>query len=407
MEKISVSGVLAPPSDTLASKSSRIEAIDLVRGLVMVIMVLDHVRDFFHEFRQFDPTDLAKTTPILFFTRWITHYCAPIFVFLSGASAYLHGSRLPSRRDLSLFLLSRGFWLIVLELTVINFGWWFNVHFQTTLFQVIWAIGISMVCMAGIIHLPYSLMLALGLIIVFGHNLLDTLSFPPESGWYPVWSLIHQPALLRIGENHFILLAYPMLAWLGVMLVGYCLGRLYQQGWDADRRGKWLWRLGAAVLVLFVVIRTINLYGDPRHWTMQKNALFTVLSFLNTTKYPPSLLYILMTLGPCLLLLYWVEGKTSNLTKILVIFGKVPLFYYILHIYLIHIVAILTAISAGFTWNDFDFTASLGGMPAGFGYNLGRVYLIWFCIVAILYPPCKAYGRYKSEHRTTWWLSYL
>jgi uncharacterized membrane protein len=394
------------PAPILAGKK-RITSIDLLRGLVMIIMALDHTRDFFHiTAHTQDPTDLAITTPILFFTRWITHFCAPVFVFLAGTSAFLYGHRMQNKLQLSKFLLSRGLWLILLEVTIINFGFWFDVTFSFTVLQVIWAIGISMICLAGFIHLPFRFLLGVGLLIVFGHNLLDGISPPTGTFAAVLFSILHQPAPHPLDASHTIMVMYPVLPWIGLILVGYCFGYLYRPDFDESFRKKILLQVGLGCIVLFIILRAINFYGDPTPWSTQNTFTYSLLSFLNTTKYPPSLLYLLMTIGPALLFLRFIEGKKGELLKVFDVFGRVPLFYYILHFYTIHTFALLAALTAGYTWSDFQFTRTFGGLPEGFGYGLGRVYLVWICVVAILYPICKRYNRFKSKS-TSVWVSYL
>lgn len=398
--------VLVKDSPTLVGKK-RITSIDLLRGLVMIIMALDHTREFFHvTAHTLDPTDLATTTPFLFFTRWITHFCAPVFVFLAGTSSYLYGYRIQKASQLSMFLLTRGIWLIFLEITIINFGFWFDISFSFTVLQVIWAIGVSMVCMAGLIYLPFRTLLAIGLIILFGHNLLDGIQFSAGSFASVFFSLLHQRSPFQLNATHSIFVMYPVLPWIGLMVTGYCFGYLYRPDFDDTQRRKLLGKLGLLCIGLFIGIRGINVYGDPALWSQQLSFTYTFLSFFNTTKYPPSLLYILMTIGPALLFLRFIEGRKGELLKVFEVFGRVPLFYYILHFYVIHIFALMAALSAGYTWNDFHFNRTFGGLPEGFGYGLARVYLIWICMVAILYPICKRYNQFKSRSKSVW-VSYL
>jgi uncharacterized membrane protein len=398
--------VLVQDAPVLVEKQ-RIASIDLLRGLVMIIMALDHTRDFFHSTAHtLDPTDLSTTTLLLFFTRWITHFCAPVFVFLAGTSAFLYGHRLQSKSQLSIFLLTRGLWLIFLEVTIINFGFWFDISFGFTVLQVIWAIGVSMIFLSGFIYLPFPAILATGLIIVLGHNLLDTVSFSAGTNAALLWSVLHQPGSFQLDTTHTILVMYPVLPWIGLMTTGYCFGYIYRPGFDDIRRRSLLWQLGLLCILLFVIIRAINIYGDPVSWSKQHSFLYSLLSFLNTTKYPPSLSYILMTIGPALLFLRFIEGKKGDLLRVFNTFGRVPLFYYILHFYTIHIFALLAALSAGYTWSEFHFGSTFGGLPEGFGYGLGRIYLIWICIVAVLYPACKRYNKYKSRNKS-FWASYL
>src|SRR5688572_11376707 len=312
------------PSQPVIPTKRRIDSIDLLRGIVMVIMMLDHTRDFVHRdvLLGFDPTDLSKTNLILFFTRWITHFCAPIFVFLAGTSTYLQFVRGKSKGDLSRFLVTRGLWLIFLEFTVIRISVTFNFDYRFLgMLQVIWVIGVSMIVLAALIHLPLRLVGAFGIAMIVLHNLLDRFHV---QGWQgpnsPVpgfgaklFILLHQPfePVPVVGfPSPVIFVIYPLIPWVGVMAAGYAFGAIYK--WDAQRRGRWLVRLGILATVLFVVLRAINLYGDPSHWSRQGTFVFTILSFLNTTKYPPSLLFLLMTLGPAFLALAGFESNKAS-----------------------------------------------------------------------------------------------
>jgi uncharacterized membrane protein len=401
---------ISADTDLLVEKP-RIASIDVMRGIVMVIMALDHVRDFFHQGAfAYNPTDMATTTPAIFFTRWITHYCAPAFVFLAGTSIFISSQR-KSKKELSMFLLSRGLWLILLEVVVVRFGLFFNLYYDITVFQVIWVIGASMVCMAALIHLKYPLVLALGLLITLGHNLTDGIQLQPGDNFYFVWAFLHQTGFLNVSADKNFLVFYPLLPWLGIMILGYCLGVLYSKGYSQETRIKLLMRLGLIATGLFIIIRAINIYGDPAPWSMQANSLFTVMSFLNTTKYPVSLLYTLMTLGPVLIILSVMERIKirSSILKPLEVFGRVPLFYYVLHFYLIHFVSLLLFMQKtgkSFSELDFHFTKSFGGITAEGGYALRWAYVIWILLVIALYPVCKWYNKYKSTHKQ-WWLSYV
>lgn len=387
--------------------SSRIGSIDLLRGIVMVIMALDHVRDYFHADNfLYSPTDLTKTSGVLFFTRWITHFCAPVFVFLAGTSVYLM-SRKKSKKEVSVFLLKRGVWLIFLDLVILTFGWTFDITFQTLILNVIWMFGMSMIVLAALIHLPLKTVLWASLIMVCGHNLLDgfTVEGNPEAFG---WAVLHEQDFFSLG-NRQILVAYPLIPWIAVMALGYCLGSLYTPGYDPVQRKKILVLAGSLAILLFIVLRVTNIYGDSSHWSQQDSALFSFLSFLNTTKYPPSLLYLTMTLGPALLFLAFTERVQNKISKILSVYGRVPLFYYVVHIYLIHVLAMLAAsLVPGYNWRDLT-----GEMPwfaeklKGFGFSLGVVYLVWITVVAALYPLCRRYDVYKQQHKEKKWLSYL
>jgi uncharacterized membrane protein len=397
------------PADALQEKkrSFRVESIDLLRGLIMIIMALDHVRDYIHaDALVYSPTDLTQTTPLLFFTRWITHFCAPIFMFLSGTSAYLVGIR-KGRNALARFLLTRGLWLIFLEMTVINFAWYFNVTFPVVNFIVIWALGISMIFLAALVYLRIPVILVISLVMIFGHNLLDSIQVPGDGSHAIGWSFLHQQNIYFKG--HFTLfIGYPIIPWIGVMSLGYCLGTLYSNAFSAAKRKRWLMGFGLAAIVLFIIIRYINQYGDSFHWSHQKSAVFTLLSFLNVSKYPPSLLYILMTLGPALVFLSLTENSRSWLAERIKVIGRVPMFYYLVHIYIIHIIALFATYFCGHTPNDMVLTAWIDFEPKlnGYGFSLGVAYLVWASLVIILYFLCRWYDRYKRTHKH-WWLSYL
>jgi uncharacterized membrane protein len=375
----------------------------------MIIMALDHVRDYFHAGAfLYDPLDLDKTTPVLFFTRWITHFCAPVFMFLAGTSASLVGQK-KSKKDLSLFLLKRGLWLVFLELVIVNFGWNFAIGFPTILFIVIWALGVSMIALAALIHLPKTLVLVVGILLVAGHNLLDGIHV--EGNNLPAfgWSLLHEPNFFT-WEGKSLFIGYPLLPWIGVMALGYCLGDLFKSSYPAEKRKKSLLLLGCSAIGLFILLRLTNIYGDPSHWSPQTSSFYTFLSFIKTSKYPPSLLYILMTLGPALLFLAFTENSNNAVTKFVSVYGRVPMFYYILHIYLIHLFAMIG--SELFT--KVDWRIWILNQPVwfndglkGYGFSLGVVYMVWLVIVIGLYPLCKMYDRYKLNHKEKWWLSYL
>ncbi|HTH57104.1 MAG TPA: heparan-alpha-glucosaminide N-acetyltransferase domain-containing protein [Cyclobacteriaceae bacterium] len=390
------------------TKSIRIESIDLLRGIVMIIMAIDHVRDYFHaDAFLFNPTDLSRTSTVLFFTRWITHFCAPVFVFLAGTSAYLVGIR-KGKAELSAFLFKRGIWLIVLEFTVINFSWFFNVHFSFIALTVICALAMGMILLSVAIYLPFRAMVIVGLILVAGHNLFDGLRLPNESSLVEIYSVLFRPYVFQLG--HFtVFTGYPILPWAGVMLLGYCFGSLYTPSVDAAQRKKILVRLGVAAIVTFIVVRFINAYGDPFRWEPQSSAFYTFLSFINVTKYPPSLFYILATLGPAFLFLAWAEKIKGRISRYVVALGRVPMFFYIVHIYAIHLLALIAALATGFTLSDMTFTTWITDSPnlKGYGFSLGFVYLVWLAIVLGLYPLCLWYERYKTAHKEKWWLSYL
>ena len=390
-------------------KSSRIHSIDILRGLVMVIMALDHVRVYFHLGAIVsDPLDLETTTPFLFMTRFVTHFCAPVFIFLTGTSASLYGQN-RSKKQLSKFLLTRGLWLIFVEIVIMNFLWWFDPSYSFINLQVIWAIGLSMIFLSFLIYLPFSVLIGLSLVIVFGHNLLDGITVQGYSFSSILWYIFHQSQFLPIGEQRVVAFYYPALPWIAVMSLGYCFGTMYHKGFDQVKRKKNLLKLGFSSIVLFLLIRYINVYGDMVPWSQQKDLLFTLLSFINVSKYPPSLLYILITIGPTFLVLYFLEGVQSKVTDFLLVFGRVPFFYYLMHVFFIHAAALLTLAALGNDWRlmIFDSASFATNKMANYGYSLGIVYLVWVLIVAVLYPFCKKYMQYKLGHPEKWWLSYL
>lgn len=389
-------------------KKYRIQSIDLLRGIVMVIMALDHVRDYFHinATTTNDPTNLDTTTPILFFTRFITHYCAPTFVFLAGTSAFLYG-RNKTKKQLFKFLFSRGLWLIFVEIVIMNLLWWFDISYGFINLQVIWAIGLCMVLLSFIIFLPRKIILLLGLLMVFGHNALDGITAQGTEPLSVLWYIIHQFQFVMIGGRLFGFM-YPIVPWVAVMSLGYIFGSLYHREFSAEQRKKWLLWLGFGCLALFVLIRGMNSYGDLVPWTEQRNGVYTFLSFLNVTKYPPSLSYLLVTLGPGFLFLFISERWQNKITDFFLVFGRVPFFYYVIHVFIIHLAAVLVLMALGKDWTILvNSNMILGNGMQGYGYPLSVVYLIWIIVVIGLYFPSRWYMRYKANNRDKWWLSYL
>jgi uncharacterized membrane protein len=381
---------------------TRIESVDVVRGVIMIIMALDHARDFFGIPGQ-NPTDLSTASAALFLTRWITFFCAPVFFLLTGTGAYL-SLRRKTRPELARFLFTRGVWLIFLELVVLRcLAYQFNADYRVTMLLVIWALGWAMITLSALVRFPAAVATTFGVVLIAGHNLLD--SFRPASA---LWSILHAPGFVVNSPDHVVFVAYPLIPWIGVTAVGYGLGQIY--GWDAGRRRAFLVRLGVALSLAFIVIRAINVYGDPSRWAVQKSALFTVLSFLNVTKYPPSLLFLLMTLGPAMLLLRAVDGGTPRWLRPALIIGKVPLFYYVLHFALIHALAVLVCYirygSAHWMFESPDLGHYPFSAPPGWGYSLLIVYVVWACVVAAMYPLCRWYAGVK-QRRNDAWLSYL
>lgn len=396
----------APAADLSVTRSAyRVESIDLLRGLVMVIMALDHTRDFFHApaFTD-DPLNLQTTTPVLFFTRFITHFCAPVFVFLAGTSAYFQSLR-KSKKELSLFLIKRGLWLVFIEIFIMSLAFTFNPQYHNIFFQTIWAIGTSMIVLGLAIWLPFKAILAIGLLIVFGHNLLDFAEQNhqgPYPGW---WEILHRPAFFRWGNTNLIFL-YPILPWIGLMMVGYCFGRLFRQS-SPEQRMKRLTLIGGGLILFFIALRATNAYGDPDPWSVQKNATYTFLSFLNVHKYPPSLLFMCVTIGPALLFLAWAGNAKNWFTRFFTVFGRVPFFYYVLHFYVLHIVSAALFMARGHSFSEgINSPTAFRFLIPGEGYDLGIVYLVWIAVVLALYPLCKWFSDYKLKHKD-WWLSYL
>lgn len=388
---------------------SRVESIDLLRGTVMIFMALDHVRDYFHWGAfHYDPTDLSKTSVVLFFTRWITHYCAPTFVFLAGTSAFIVGTR-KGTKELSVFLLKRGLWLIFLELVVVNFGWFFNIHLPLLGLLVIWAIGFGMLMLAAFVYLPWQVILTAGVILVAGHNALDGYHVAGDGAWAMTWSVLHEFNFFNLSTGQTLLTGYPVIAWTGVMFLGYCFGKFYTPSFDPSRRKKILIYLGSSAIVLFIVLRFINGYGDSNHWSTQSSPLYTFLSFLKVSKYPPSLLYVLMTLGPGILFLALTEDHIGAFARKITVLGRVPMFYYLVHIYLIHIFAMAAAVFAGYSPSVMILNTWVNNSPdlTNYGFGLGATYLVWIGLLIVLYPLCQWYDAYKMNHREKWWLSYL
>jgi uncharacterized membrane protein len=380
-------------AEVATSKRVRLDSIDVLRGVVMILMALDHTRDFFSN-RGFNPTDPASTTIPLFFTRWITHFCAPIFFLLTGTGAYL-SLRRKSRRELSTFLVTRGLWLIFLELVVFRcFGWQFNFDYHVTVLNVLWALGWAMIVLSALVYLPAWLVTCFGAVMIATHNLFDGVQSSN-----PLWTILHSPNFLVNTPRHIVVVPYALIPWVGVTAVGYGLGQVFR--WDSNRRERFLLRLGLAFTAAFLVIRGIDRYGDPLPWTTQKSAVFTVLSFLNTSKYPPSLLYLLMTLGPAMLVLWAVDGRTPGFLRPALTVGKVPMFYYLLHVPLIHLIAVIVCYArygqAHWMFESDTLRNFPVSFPPGWGYSLPVVYMIWALVVLALYPLCSWFAELKRR----------
>ena len=388
-----------------AINKPRIESIDLLKGLAMLIMAIDHVRDYFHYSAfLFAPADPTQTTLPIFFTRWITHFCAPAFSFLAGTSAYMVGRR-KSKNELASFLLKRGLWLVFIELTIVAFGWFFDVHFGMLGLLTIWSLGISMIFLAGLIYLPINFILIFSVVLIFGHNLLDTIHFPGNM----YWAMLHEQSFFKLNTQTLLIVGYPIIPWIAVMSLGYYFGRFYEKSYDENKRKKLFNLIGSFALVVFLVLRVTNFYGDSKLFTHYGSFSKNLVSFLDPQKYPPSLLYLLMTLGVAFLILANTEKLKGKAVDFFCTFGRVPFFYYILHIYLIHLLAMLFAQLTGFGWINMILTSWITYMPGlkGYGVSLWAVYAIWMGIIFFLYPICKKYDTYKQNHKDKWWLSYL
>jgi uncharacterized membrane protein len=374
----------------------------------MIVMALDHVRGYFHyDAFIYSPTDLSQTSVPLFFTRWVTHYSAPVFVFLAGISAYLFGYK-KSRKELSIFLLTRGLWLVFVELFIVSLFRSFNPTYPYLNLQVIWAIGICMIIMSALIYLNRNLILLTGVLLITTHNLFDTIHVPGNNFPAVLWAMLHDAKHFTFGSLD-IYIRYPVLPWIGVMILGYYLGNLYTADFNPGTRRKILLLTGLGAIALFIILRSGNLYGDAATWSEQKNVVYSFLSFLNITKYPPSLLFILITLGPALVLLFLMEKPINKWTGKIVVFGKVPMFYYLAHILLIHILAVIAALLSGHS-DMIILYKPVNDIVAlkGYGFNLITVYIVWIGLIMLLYPFCKWFARYKKTHSPEyWWLGYL
>jgi uncharacterized membrane protein len=384
----------------------RLESIDVLRGIVIILMTIDHVRDFFGA--PGNPTDPARASAALFFTRWITHLCAPVFFLLTGTGAYL-ARRHRTTGELSRFLWTRGLWLIVLELTVLrSFGYQFNVDYRVTMLVILWALGWSMIALSALVYLPPPAVAAVGVAMIVLHNLADGIKAASLGAFGPFWTMLHAQGVVVATPRFLVFAAYPIVPWIGVTAAGYGLGVVFD--WSAERRQRFLLRLGVGLALGFVALRAINVYGDPVRWTAQASATRTLLSFLNTTKYPPSLLFLLMTLGPASLLLWLLDRGTPRVLRPALVIGQVPLFYFMLHLPLIHLLAVIVAgvrygqvhwLFESPTLAQYPFTR-----PPGWAYSLAVTYAIWAAVVLMLYPLCVWFAGVRRR-RGDWWLSYL
>ena len=407
MTSLPVTRESRPRAASHPTSPPRLESIDVLRGTVMFIMALDHVRDFFGH-PGVNPTDPAHATVALFFTRWVTHFCAPVFFLLAGTGAFLALRRKP-KAELSRFLLTRGAWLLLLDVFVVRcFGLQFNVDYRVTVLIVLWALGWAMIVLAGLVFLPVRATLGFGVVMVAVHNAFDNVSPAAFGALAPLWSILHVPGLLFATPRVTVVVSYPLIPWVGVTAVGYGLGQVYL--WPAERRRAFLLRLGLALCAAFVALRALNLYGDPAPWSPQASAVRTALSFLRTVKYPPSLLFLLMTLGPALLLLGALDRGTPALLRPALVFGRVPLFYYVMHMPLIHLVAVGVCL-ARYGTAHWMFESPRPDLipftpPPGWGFDLPVVYLVWLAVVLALYPLCRWFAAVKQRSDAPW-LSYL
>ncbi len=413
MTATDVSAAMPAPSAQL-SAGARISEIDLLRGLVIVLMALDHVRDYFHASAFGNPLDPETTTPWLYTTRWITHLCAPTFVFLSGVSAYLQFAKGKTTPSLSMFLLTRGLWLIFLEITVLSFGWSFGFPYVFFL-QVIWAIGWSMIALAALIWLPRLVVLAIGIAITVGHNALDPISAETAGA---IWTFLHDGGPIFVGQQPIGLAGYPLLPWIGIIALGYGMGAVFTDA--PQKRDRHVLLIGLAMLAAFLVLRWLNIYGDPqfatgpeaiaRDWREQTTVGAAIMVFLDVQKYPPSLMFTLATLGVVLTLFPFLSKLPAALRSVLNTFGAVPFFFYVLHIYLIHLLAIAANLAMGRDPSGlFDYMINVFTAPEklqGLGFSLPWVYVAWIVVLALLYPLCRYWQGLKARRRD-WWLSYL
>lgn len=395
---------MTTPSAVPETKSARprLDAIDVTRGIIMIIMALDHTRDYFGIPGQ-NPTNMATTTVALFFTRWITHFCAPTFFLLTGTGAYLSLQK-KTTGELSQFLLTRGLWLIFLEAVIMRcFAYQFNFDFRVTLLIVLWGLGLTMIVMAALVRFPVIVSTVFGIAVIVLHNAFDGVTWSN-----PLWTILHSPGFLVNSPDRVVFVTYPLIPWVGVTAIGYSLGQVYS--WSVEARRTFFMRTGIALIVAFLVMRTLNGYGDPSRWSVQGSSVMTVVSFLNTTKYPPTLLFLLMTLGPVMFLLRAFENGIPSLFKPALVFGRVPLFYFIFHFFFIHFLAVIVcyALNGSAHWmfespdmNSYPFTP-----PPNWGFSLPIVWAVWMFVVICAYPLCRWFAALKQRRRDPW-LSYL
>jgi len=402
----------ASPIPVQPVPAPRIQSVDALRGAIMMLMAIDHIRDYVaRSAQQFSPTDLTRTTPAIFLTRWITHFCAPVFMLTAGLGAYFWMTRgHHSKGELSRLLISRGIWLIVLEVTILRIILFSQISLTANpvILMILWAIGISMIALAGLIYLPMRVLAAVSIAIIALHNLLDNVSALRfgRAAW--IWDILHQQNVFAFHGIRFVT-SYPVLPWIGVMAGGYCLGTVFE--WNAHRRRSFLVRTGLALAAAFILVRAVNIYGDPSPWSHLASPVFTVLSFLNVTKYPPSLDFLLMTLGPAMIVMASLETFHFHSTNPLIVFGRVPFFYYGAHLLSAHLIEIgMNFVRYGAKPFLLLAPPSMGSsrdlFPVDFGFPLWTVYVVWVVVLLLLYPACRWFARLKRR-RHDWWLTYL
>lgn len=385
--------------------TQRVQSLDLAKGIILVLMALDHTRDYFHaEAFNFDPLDPQLTNWALYSTRWITNFCAPAFSFLAGVSVFFV-SRRRSPFELSKFLFKRGLWLVIIQITIINFAWYFDPILRNIELDVIASLGISMIVLSLLIHTPNSFILIFSCLVIFGHNLFDNVHFDSNI----LWSLLHEMGSFPINNTYTFNVWYPIIPWVGVMSLGFWMGKFYDKNYDTIKRKKWFTQVGLSTIALFIILRGFNIYGNPSAWVDLNSISKNLMSILNVHKYPPSLSFLLITLGGTFLFLAYSENLKGKLARLFMTFGRVPFFFYIIHLYLIHVLAML---ASELTWSGWEamlleeWVTDVTTLK-GYGFSLGVVYLIWVLIIIILYPICKKFDRYKMNHKEKEWLSYL
>lgn len=385
--------------------TQRVQSLDLLKGIILVVMALDHTRDYFHESAfLFNPLDPQETDWPLYLTRWVTHFCAPAFSFLAGISAFFV-SRRRSPLELSKFLIKRGLWLIFIQITVINFAWYFDPTFHWIELDVIASLGVSMIVLSILVHTPKSFILVFSCLLIFGHNLFDNFHFNGS----PWWAILHEEGSYPIFGNFTFIIWYPLIPWIGVMSLGYWMGSFYDKSYEPIKRKKTFISLGLMSIALFIVLRGFNIYGNPTPWVDFGSISKNLMSLLDNNKYPPSLSFLLMTLGPVFLFLAYSENAKGKLVRFFMTFGRVPFFFYILHLYAIHILAMIASDLTWTGWEAMVLKEWVTDVDAlvGYGFSLGAVYLIWALIIMFLYPISKKFDQYKMSHKEKEWLSYL